>query len=292
MKLKALFEKLAKKAGVDISTDEFKAIVIPDVDVPDDTAGGMEKGLLNLEAAKNHADIRKAIRTETLNGVDKKVADLLEELGIETADDVKNETNSFEKISKLTKLVQSTEAAKSKSNNKLDKDGYDQQIKDLNLAIKTLKEGAVAKETEFKTTREADLTNFELQSILMGKDFALPKEMGSKLKLSTAKAAVDEILQSKGFKIIRSENGSLAIVDKEGKPAYNAATNEPIELGNFIDGALAQNKLLKVNDPAAPAPGNNGHQPVTTGAGQQTPPANFQQGITQLDAMIAEAAKA
>lgn len=284
MKLKQLFEKLAKKAGIDITTEEYKGITIPDVDVPDETAAGMEKGLLNLEAAKVHADIRKLIRTETLNGVDKKVNDILEELGIESADDVKNEANSFEKIGKLTKLVQTAEAAKAKSTTKVDKDGYDAQIKQLNADIKAEKAARLADQQKHTSDMDAKEMDFEFQTILTGKDYALPKEMGSKLKIFTAKNAVTEQLQAKGFKIIKGENGSLAIVDKDGKPAYDSATNEPIVLTNFIDGALAQNKLLKVNDPADPSQGNNHQQ--TLGNGQQAVPANFQSGMADIDKLI------
>ena len=36
-------------------------------------------------------------------------------------------------------------------------------------------------------------------------------------------------------------------MNKEGQPAYSE-TNEALEPNTFIDGALAQNKLLKIND--------------------------------------------
>jgi hypothetical protein len=286
MKLAALIEKLAKKAGIDTNADDFKAVTIPDVEVADEIAGKMDKGLLNLDAAKNNADVRKALKAEALNGVDKKVADLLEELGIETADDVKNEPNSYEKITKLAKLIKDTEAAKAKSGTKVDKEGYDKQIADLQKELKTAKEAVSAKETEFKSTRETDLTNYDIQLLLMGKEYSLPKEMGAKLKLQTAKAAIDMELQAKGFKIVRNENGSLAIVDKDGKPAYSD-THEAIDPEKFFDGALAQNKLLKVNDPANPGEGNSPQTVIPGNSAQQPVSANFKDGLGQLESMIA-----
>lgn len=286
MKLKSLLEKLAKKAGIDIASDEFKAITIPDVEVPDDTAANLERGLMNLDGAKNHPDIRKHIRTETLNGVDKKVTDILEEYGI-AADDVKNETNSFEKIPKLVKAIAVAEAAKAKSKTTVDKDGYDKQIQELTAKMKTLTEGHTADKAAWDATRENDLTDFELQSILSGKNYDLPKTMGSKLKIQTAKAAVMEQLQNLGFKIKRSENGTIQIIDKEGKPALDLKTNELVDTAKFIDGALAQNSLLKVNDPADPGKDNN-HQQTLGGDHQQKIPASFQNGISALDKMIAD----
>lgn len=289
MKLKVLIEKLAKKAGVDLTTDEFKAITLPDLDIDDSIAGSIDKGLLNIDAAKNNFDVRKALKAEALNGVDKKVADLLEELGIESADDVKNEPNTYEKIAKLAAAIKATEEKKSKSTGKVDKEGYDTQIKELQRQLKEAKDSSILKETDFKSTRETDLTNYEIQTILMGKDYALPKEMATKLKLSTAKSAIDEALQQKGYKITRTETGALAIVKKDGTPAFSE-THEPVEINQFLDGALAQNKLLKVNDQAPPGPGNN-QQTVFTGNGQSAPAPQYQQGISQLEAMIAEAQK-
>lgn len=268
MKFGTLLSNLAKKAGVDTTTAEFTALLAHDIDVPETIATSIDKSLMSLEVAKNNPEVRKAARAEALNGVDSKIAELLEELGIEDVADISEEKNSFNKISLLTKKVQALEASKAGAN-KTDKKEIEKQIADLNTQLKAAKDTLTAKEKEFQTTRDSDLTNFEIQKLLLGKEYSLPKEMDRELVVGTAQQAINKALTAKGFKIVRdSETGSLKIVNKEGLPAHSD-THEPLELPSFIDGALAQNKLLKVNDQNPGGGGNNPQQTITTGGPAQ-----------------------
>jgi hypothetical protein len=265
MKFGTLLSNLAKKAGVDTNTQEFIALLSHDIDVPETIATTIDKSLMSLDAAKNNPDVRKAARAEALNGVDSKITELLEELGIEDAADITEEKNSFNKISLLTKKVQALEAKKAGSNKNADKEAIEKQIADLNKELKAAKDTLTAKEKEFQTTRDGDLTNFEIQKLLLGKEYSLPKEMDRDLVVGTAQQAINKALAAKGFNIVRDkESGSLKLLNKEGLAAYSD-TNEPLELPSFIDGALAQNKLLKVNDQNQNGGGNNQHVEISGG---------------------------
>lgn len=293
MKLAELIAKLAKKSGVDTNGEEFKKISIPDVEIPDEVATQLDQKLMNEAAAASNSAIRNKIKAEALNGIDALVDAIIEEDQLQGVDAVKNASTSYEKVKKLFGLQKDVHAQKLKDAVKpgkgdVDKEVYERQLADLNGQLKTLKQTLSDKETEFKNTREADLTGFDIQKILMGKEYALPKEMDHDLKLQTANAAVQKQLQAKGLKIIRTEQGTLAIVKTDGTPAYNES-NEAIELNSFFDGALAQNKLLKVNDPADPNGG--GKSPVHIPGQNIKTPAGYQDGLMQLDAMIAEASK-
>jgi hypothetical protein len=292
MKFGTLLDKLAKKSGgVDTSKQNFIDLLSSNLEIPDEIVEALDKGLMNIDAAKNNPEVRKVMKAETLNGLDSKVLDILEEFGIETIDDIKNEKNSFEKVSKMVKVIKEDIEKKTKGAGKLDKDGYDKQVADLNKLLKEHKDLLANKEKEWNDTRESDHTTFDIQKLLMGKDYAFPKEMDADLKLQTAYAAVNKQLQGKGLKIIRNENKQPVIVDKENKPAYNDK-HEALELASFIDGALAQNKLLRVNDQNPDNGSGNNHTVQLDGNGQPAKtPANFQQGISQLDQMIADASK-
>lgn len=258
MKVGQLIANLAKKLNLDTTSEEFKEVVGISIEIDDETATKIEKGLLTIDAAKAHKDVRKVIRAEVLNGVDATLAELVEELGVEVDDDFKNETNSFTKIGKLAKRIKDIESKKAA--NPEQKKEIEKQIEKLNAELRDAKKAIADKEAEFKLIRDNDLTNFELQKILLGKNYALPKEMDSDLKVQTALNAVNRELTKKGFKIARTEDGQLTVLTKEGLEAYNEK-NEAVKLSDFIDSALAVNKLLAISDPNQQGGGNNGqHQ--------------------------------
>lgn len=265
MKVGQLIANLAKKLNLDTTAEEFKEVVGISIEIDDETATKIEKGLLTIDAAKAHKDVRKVIRAEVLNGVDATLAELVEELGVEVDDDFKNETNSFTKIGKLAKRIKDIESKK--ATNPEQKKEIEKQIEKLNAELREAKKTIADKEAEFKAARDNDLTNFELQKILLGKNYALPKEMDSDLKVQTALTAVTRELTKKGFKIARTEDGQLTILNKEGLEAYNEK-NEVVKLTDFIDSALASNKLLATTDPnQQQAGGNNGIQHYDNGHG-------------------------
>lgn len=297
MKLADLFLKLAKKVGIDTDSENFKKITLPDVDVPDEMATSLDTKLLTEQAALSNTKIRNTIKAESLNGIDSLINILIEEGQYQDTDSIKNAASSYERVKAFHNHVVKAYEQKVKDATKpganVDKASYDKQIADLNEAIRVTKQSLADKEKEFNSTRETDLTNFEIHKLLLGKEYSLPKEMDADLKVQTAFAAVNKQLQAKGFKVIR-ENGQLVVVDKDNKPAYSDS-HEPIQVGSFFDGVLAQNKLLKVNDQQdggsddktrtdfIPGNGNNG---------QPKPPANFQKGLETLETMIIDESKA
>ncbi len=281
-KLGTLIATLAAKVGIDNTSDELKDILAITSEVPDDIATALETKLLTVDAAKNNRDIRNAIKAEVLNGADAKLNDLIEEFGIEVNDDYKGEKNTYEKISRLGKLIAETTAKKAGAGSKTEKGEFEKQLTELNAQLKAAKESLLAKEKEFSETRNSDLTSFEIQKILLGKDYSLPKEMDADLKISTAQSAINKQLASKGLKIVREEDGTLKIVTKDNLPAYSEK-NEPLELHSYIDGALAQNKLLRVNDPKGGDPeGKTGSAGVITG-GQSNGNAAI---VSEIDAQL------
>jgi hypothetical protein len=248
-KIGTLLEKLFKKAGIDTTSEELKQLLAIDTEVAEDTFVKVDKSLLSIEAAKNNSEVVKAIKATTLSGADAKLDELIGELGLQPSEDFLSNKNTFEKIAIVTKLANEAGKKAAGSTNKTTADEFAKKEAEYNKQLKDLKDVIAAKENEFKNTRENDLTSFELQKILLGKDYVFPKEMDTNLKVTTALGAVQNELSKNGLSIKRSENGQLQIVTKEGAPAYNPKDNVAYETNTFIDGALAQNKLLKINDP-------------------------------------------
>lgn len=255
-KLGTLLEKLFKKAGIEIN-DQFKPLVELDNEIDEESFNRVDQKLLTVDAAKSHPDVLRQLRQNILDPVDKAMERLITEHGITVGEDYAGEQNTYEKIQNLFKTV--IEAGKKPGKEKHTED-FAAKEAEYNKSIRDLKELLSSKETEFKTTRENDRTAFELQKILLGKDYVFPKEMDSNIVISTALSAVNNDLSKKGFVIKLNEAGQLQILNKDGMPAYNTS-NEALEPITYIDGVLAHNKMLKVSDPNPQAlQGSNGIQ--------------------------------
>lgn len=281
-KIGTLIEKLFKKAGIDTSNEELKPLFELDTEVADETVGKVDKSLLTLEAAKSNSEIIKAIKATTLSGADSKLDELITELGLQPNEDFIGNKNTYDKISVVTKLAYDAGKKSAGATNKQTADDFTKKEADYNKQLKELRDSLAAKEVEFKKTRENDLTLFDLKTILSGKNYIFPTEMDTGLKLSTALGAVQNELNKKGFSIKRNDAGKLVVVNTDGQPAYSE-TNEAIEPNTFIDGALAQNKLLKINDVQQHNNSTIGTQTIS--AGTQKGNSNV---MAEIEAQLAE----
>lgn len=281
-KLGSILERQFKKLGIDITTDEIKPLLLLDTEVPDELAGKIDKGLLTIEAAKTNPDVNKILKQQILAGIDAKIEDIIKEHGVTVGDDFVNEKNTYEKVPMLSKLLMETGRKKAEASSKegvsevlkKEREGFTAKEADYNKKLKDLADSLTGKETEFKSTMESTLTSFELQKILLGKDYVFPKEMDSSLKVQTALGAINKDLKTKGLVAKLNDAGTLVITDKDGNKAYTDK-HEPIEnADSYFDGVLTQNKLLNINDPKAQQQSSgSGAQNIILGAAGQGNPA-------------------
>jgi len=257
-KLGSILERQFKKLGIEI-TDDLKPLTELDTEINDDVAGKIDKGLLTIEAAKSNPEVNKLLKQSILAGADTKMDEIIKEMGITVGEEFVNEKNTYEKIAMLSKALHKSGQAKAEANSKegvsevlkKERDAFALKEADMQKKLLELTNSLTTKENEFKSTRENDLTSFELQKLLFTKDYVFPKEMDSSLKVKIALDAINKDLQEKGLIAKRNEGGTIVITDKEGNKAYTP-NHEPIENPqSYFDGVLTQNKLLNVNDPNA-----------------------------------------
>lgn len=257
-KLGSVLERQFKKLGITIS-DELKALLELDTEVPDDVATQIDKGLMTMDAAKNNPDLIKQFKQSVLAGADAKMDDIIKEVGITVDEGFVNEKNTYEKIALIVKAAVATGTKKAEANQKegvsevlkKEREAFQAKEAEYNRKLAEKEAELTSKVTEFTSTRDNDLTSFELQKLLLGKDYAFPKEMDSSLKVDAALSAVNKDLAIKGLKIKRNEAGQLVITDKDGNKAYNDKHEAYDNTGSYIDGVLTHNKMLNINDPNA-----------------------------------------
>lgn len=257
-KLGKILETQFKKLGIEI-TDEVKDLIALENEVPDETASKIDRGLITIESAKTNHDVIKVLKHSTLAGIDAKIDDIIKEMGVTVDEDFANEKNSYEKVAKLSKILMEAGKRKGEGNSKeglseavkKEREDWVKQQAELQGKLKDITDLLAAKEKSFTSTREKDLTDFELQKILLGKDYVFPKEMDSSIKVEAAIGAINRELAKRGDLIKRNEAGQLVITDSRGEKAYNEK-HEPIDnITHYIDSVLSSNKLLNVNDPNA-----------------------------------------
>lgn len=251
-KLGVTLEKLFKKIGLDTTAPELAAIVALDTEIPDDHANKLNTSLFTLDAAKSNLDLTKHFRATILSVADTKMDEIITELGLQPGDDFVNSKNTYEKIALLGKLIHE-HGKKAGGGKPDDANKWAAKEAEYQKQLKELKEGFTAKETNWKKEQENNQVTNELRMLLSGQNYALPKEMPLPLKVKTALATIQDQLATDGFSLKMDAAGKLTIVNAEGNPAYNKS-NEALTPNTYISAALAENKLLAINDPNNPAP--------------------------------------
>lgn len=247
--------KLAKKAGVKLDNPALVALLavkeFATAEIPDELANTIDSALMDLEAAKAHPEVIKKIKTETLNGADKVIEDFLTGAGYSDDEiaDIRAEKNTFAKITKAATKIKDLESKKAAAP-AADKAALQKQIDDAKADLRKAAEVSETAINDLKASHTVEMTDMNLKMILASKTLSLPKEMDPALKTQVALAAVKADLTAKGFQIVNT-NGVLEVKKTDGTDAYNQ-THQKIGLIELIDGALAQQKLLAVNEPTPP----------------------------------------
>lgn len=263
--------KIATKSGI-LATDKHLVELLSKSELAnhpmnEELVNAIDKALMTAEAATANPDVIKKIKSETLNGADAVIDKMLKNLGYSDEDvaDIRNDKNTFSKIEKLVNKTKELESKKAGANNGKDQLAWQKEIDTLNGQIRGLKETGETAVKDLQNKHLNEITDFRLREMLASKKLSLPDDMPADLKTQTALMAIKNDLTVKGFKIVNN-NGTLEVKKADDTDAYDAS-NRKIDLTGLIDGALAQNKLLAVNDPnPSPSPQrqqiNGDEQPV------------------------------
>lgn len=273
---------MATKAGV---APDFKALVdflsrsdIANIDVNQDLVQGIESGLMNLDAAKQNPLVKSHFTALALNGIDTEILNSLGELGF--GDDIvtefKNEKNTPAKLRNLVTKVKEAQENLKKSTNKEDVKKYVDEIASLNQKLSGLNDQFSTEKANLQRQHLNELTDLQVNGLLAGKNYA-NKDLPADVNATVARTLLNNALQSKGVKLVNA-NGKLTLKRADDESLDYLENHKPVELGSFIDGVLAENKLLAVSNPATPPAPAGGPTPPAGGN-----PAPNSSAITSLD---------
>ena len=274
MNLADLVNKLGALSGISEDNEEFKALVqvkeLATTNIPDEIGGKFTEtltgGLLTKDAAKNDPDIKAHFTALALNGVDteieKVIADM--ELDEETKTLLKNTDSTYKKVSLIPARLKSKyealiEEAKKGGQSNGDVDKLNGEIAALNTELSGLKDSSIGKDVYDSAIADhaAQILDMNIKTLLAGRKLTsvLPRNVA----ISAAKNVFDEAIKIKGIKLDASDGLKLKTAD--GSQDYYEK-NQPVNIDDFIDGLLADNKLLDVSPPGGggnpPNPGPEG----------------------------------
>jgi len=264
-----VFNNLALKAGIRPDDESLKVLLaspeLINIKVTDELVSAIDKGLLNIEAAKNnHPDIKKKYFADAYDGVDKFLLGLVDDETFtpEDAAEIKSERSTTKKIELMTAKLKS---AKTKAD-PADKAAINQQIKDLHEAAR------LAKEDKLNTVKdyEGRIKDIQLQSALngiLGGYKTIYDELPGDVKVVSLKAILNKALQDNDAVLDVNENGALNLIRKDGSNVFGS-DHRQYTPQSFLDKTLAP--ILKVSTKAQQP---TGVTPLTAVPGQ-VPAAN------------------
>jgi hypothetical protein len=248
MTIAELLHQLAERVDFNASDDVLKAIVtnptLSQIQVPSELATDLNRKLMTESEAKINGNIKKHFTATALNGVDAKVKEILDEFGFD--DDSKNgifaEQNSYNRI-KL--LAQSISDLKDKSITATggEKKALIDKINELTTLVNSEKSARANDIASVNAQWASKLTDKEINAMFGNYDYAM--DLDKEIQIQTARNVWERELKNKGGKYVYGEDG-LKLVNAETPDLPFTIDNKQVDVKQFTEGVLAQNKLLKV----------------------------------------------
>jgi hypothetical protein len=293
-----LIKSLATKAGLKADDETLKKIMaiaeVSTLEVPDEFNTALETNLLTEQSAAANTNVRSKLFAEALNGVDVELEKFIPDFEFDDTfkTEWKTNKNTNDKLRKLNaqmkvqvdKIKEAAKTGKHDANAEAQVSALKGQISDLNKQQENLK---LLHQTELDNLKNQNLTdkkNYLLQTKLAGKP--LPKNgLAPEINILTAKTLLEQDLAKHNLIITFDGNGQPILKQrKDGADIDFFVDNKQVTFDGFIDGVLAQNKFVQVQD-SQPANGQN-----KTGQQNFAPtqlPSN-QSVVSSIDAQLAE----
>lgn len=258
--LAQLIFDIATKAGIAETDPELIALTenqdVFKLEVPDKLVGGIESQLISIKDAKNnHPDIKGFYTASALDGVDKAILKVLEEINDEQVKaEILAEKSTYNRVPLLTRKLRELENKKANAN-KGDKAELQTQIDQLHAAIR------LEKEDKQKALQEKDKEvvgfkkNYLIKSMLQAYKTTLD-ELDPEVRATTLTTLLNKELQDNKAQFTFDDNDNFVLLKQDGSNYYGE-DNKQIDAKAFIEKTLSRNKLLKVTDPSSNGNGDN-----------------------------------
>ena len=257
MKVGMLLSDLLGKAGVDLTSEDVKSVLSIGVDIDDEIAGQVQKGLFNLEVAKSNKDLKNHFVGKFASGLDQDINEHLTGLGRQDIlDMIKDIKGTGERartvISELGKIKPVTGKEGSKEwedTSKAQKAQIDKLIADLAAKDKQWEEKERKLMNQFDEERVNEAVMSKFNSLQWSE--LIPEVV----RKDVAQKLLNSALVDKKAIVKKDENGNIQLLSVETNSPVIDEKNHVVTLDGLINNLMVNNKLLKVSDVVAPLGG-------------------------------------
>ena len=271
VKIGELLKSLATKLKLDTENEPLKPLFALEAEVDDETAGAFEQKLMTEEAAIANKAIRDKIRGEAFNGMDAVLEEIMADG--EFDDTLKAEAKKQDTIFKRSKYVaaklKELTQKKAEAKTPLDKKAIQDEMAKITQQFTTFKTKAPSDLAAEQASNAAKIYNMALAFKLQGKNYyhagtegAIPPQVHA----TTAQTLLMRQLAADGAELVYDEpSQTFKLINKETKLDFHDRNNRKLTADEYIDGVLAENKLLKTAKPGDPVPTNPKPPIITPG---------------------------
>lgn len=253
MLLSKAITEILKSAGLD--TAKHSAIIdAAQFDIPDETATALlndfNSNVLTLESAKANGQLAAHFRALSLNPIDTELEKLLIDTP-ELAESIKDEKNTYQKITKAIQTAKKKLAESVQSGNKGEQKELKEEISRLNQEFASakaefetkLKEAQFAAETPWKEK----IAKRAFNSLFEGKPY--PESFNRTASIFAHQQSLNEKLDSMGASLVFDyESEKYVAVQKANPELPFYLNNQLLNIDSLIDEIGANNNLYKVSD--------------------------------------------
>ncbi|MBA3830069.1 MAG: hypothetical protein H0X33_14100 [Taibaiella sp.] len=254
--------ELMKKAGVDPTLEIYKGFFthpqLEAIEVTDEVLKAIDNNLISLAAAKNnHTDIKNHYTKQALDGIDKSLDDLMNELELDdaTKNQVLVERSTYKKPAALIKVIKQLETAKATASAP-DKAAINKQLEELHAQIKVEKDNSVKAKNDY----DRQLSEFKKEikvSGLYANEKTVLDTLDPEARNTAINVLINKALQDNNAKITFDENNNLVLTKNDGTN-YFGDNNQQVTPKQFVEQTLSRNKLLVTTQAPPPSNGANG----------------------------------
>jgi hypothetical protein len=248
-----LINNLAQKAGVAAADENLKSLLAsPElalITVSDDLVSTIDKGLLNIEAAKNnHPDIKKKYFADAWDGMDKQLVSLIENDTFDEHDiaEIKAEKSTSKKAELI---VSKLKAAKANAKG-ADKEEINRQLAAAHEAARKATEEKESLRNEYEG-KIKDIHKTAAIKAVFGNYKTIYDELPGDIRTATMEAIINKALQDKNAELKADDNGNLQLISKDGSNVFGS-NHVQLTPQSFLDQSFAP--ILKVSGPPKSQP--------------------------------------
>lgn len=235
-----LFGDLLQKAGIDVTSEEFKSLLGIQIEVNEEAASALQSKLMTLEAAKSKTELKNHFIAPFAQGVDQDLKELLESNGrldlLEAIKDIKGTGARMKAV--VAKLAEEKKPAGGSK-------AFEETIAKLNEELAKEKAEKEAKITEISNQFEQKMVQKEVLAKFLAQPWSDVYSTEDRPVL--AKTKLDKFLAENKVKAVTDESGNVQLVSIEtGSPYYDPKNNKPVSVEDVVQNIMTTNRYLKV----------------------------------------------